>query len=186
MKKLTFLAAIAALFAAAQARAVTYYADVDLIDTVLTEGASYQSNFNIKNNGGDSLAEILAIVLQSATDGFDPVTEVVTEAWAYFTVLDGDFAQEKVKVKLGGDLFVAPTDFFIVGILGGQVDIAGVMSLNENGKIGYKVTSTKGDFLLVNAGLLAKTKPVPDASSTLALFGAAILGIAGLRRRLKR
>lgn len=196
MKKSLALAAVASLFAASHVSAINYYSDVDLIGAYVDSSNPHTGEFNITDNGGDSVLDILALFAGVAGDGYDPITETIVKASVVFTffedftgnALADGFAKEKFTIELGANSFKNGGGFFIpfVPVLsGGEIDIAAQLDLDAEGKLSYTVRSTKGDFILGSAGILAEAAPraVPDAGSTLALLGLGMLGLTALRRR---
>lgn len=190
MKKLLSIAAIASLFVASQASAVSYYSDVDFINEKVTTSNSYDGEFNIVDNGGDSLLDILAIVGAVAGDGYDAATETVVDAWAFFTLTDDyDLSSEQYKVDLGTELFKSGSSVsWLFTLATGSVGVNGIIDLDADGKLSYSVSATSGDFKLINAGILAKAdaRSVADSGTTLALLGLGFLGLVGYRRRFAK
>lgn len=196
MKKLLTLAAVASLFTASQVSAINYYSDVDLIGAYVDSSNPYTGEFDIVDNGGDSVLDILALFTGVGGDGYNPLNETIVKASVVFTFfedftgnafIDG-FAKEKFTIELGTNSFKNGGGYFIpfIPVLsGGEIDITAQLDLDADGKLSYTVRSTKGDFILGSAGILAEaaTRAVPDAGSTLALLGLGMLGLAGIRRR---
>lgn len=191
MKNLLSFTAIASLFVASQASANFYYADVDFIGAKIDGNNPYTSSFNITDNGSDSILDILALFDDNNpgnvySDGYNPATEFVTAAEAFFFITDDSFfdGRERYSIDLGGVFSTGNAAFNLVL---GSVSLTGVADLSIDGIINYTVSSTQGDFMLWNAGLRATVatvggQPVPDAGSTLALLGLGILGLVTARK----
>jgi hypothetical protein len=200
MKLRKIVGALTLSTVAMTANALTYFADVDLIMTKINEGGAYSSNFNLVNNDGDSLFDIFTSPGDFFGDGYDPLTQTLTAAWAVFLMTDDEgllsadgldmFGKtETVEIFLGSELgtaFGTPTE---VGITfsGGTVGAIALSDLDEDGILDYSVRSTKGHFVLVNAGLKATfaTRTIPDGGLTLILLGLGLFSLAIGRRLLK-
>ncbi len=189
MKRLRLILAVAggvALSSSTASAIPTTYVDDDLAGpSVLLNrrNPTYSDTFNIVSGDGDPLD----------VPGFDPLTEKVVSAVAWFFFEDDDPAfpldppREKVRVDLGSVVgFIGPVE---VGfdMFGGTFGGAALIDLNTDGILTYTIKRLKGDFLVVNAILIAEAVPrrVPDAGGSLALLGLALLGLAGFARSRK-
>lgn len=199
MKKLLSLAAITSLFVASQASAISYYSDVDLIGQKVTTSSSYSSDFNIVDNGGDSLFDLFSSLLpgpNTFSDGYNAATETITNAWAIFVFVDDTWNQsdsgwfsdeaETVEVDLGTMDFQSPIEVGFLSSVYGSISI--LTDLDEDGILGYTISSTQGDFKVLSAGLAAtyEARPVSDSGTSLALLGLGLLGLVGISRRFSK
>ena len=166
-KLLSSLAVFAAL--TISAHAITY-SDTDVFAQFLNQGQSYSGTFNIANKG------------------FNPATETVTSAEAWFLVSDDidPLRGEWVKFTIGNVDSYGPFEVDFLSVFGGSISGTALFDLNTDGILSYKITSTSGDFWAFGADLHvhAEAKNVPDAGTTAALLGASVIGIAILKRRL--
>lgn len=142
--------------------------------------------------------------LTNIAQPYDPNTMVITSAKVYFAFADdsksGD-AEEKVNIYLDGVSIVSGLevnglhpyssyawyDFSVTG--------AALLSLQDDGILDYKVklknTNGTNDTYLKIAkleaeGHLIPPPSVPDHGSVAGLLGGSLLGLAVLRRRLRR
>ena len=182
------------------ASAASYYFDFDTevnkkqwFGVKVNSQNPYTGEFNLMDNGGDSLPDIWLPLLTGNTfdDGYNPDTEMLTAAWAVFSLSDDldRRRDEVVEIFLGSgsSLF----DTFEVGFFDltlGGVGGSALMELSDNGKINYTISAKEGDFMFRSAGIKAtfETRPVPDSGSALALLGASLVGLIAVRRRATR
>jgi hypothetical protein len=167
MRKLLSSLAVFAV-ATISAHAITY-TDTDVFAAFLTQGQSYSGTFNIANKG------------------FDPSTETVTSAEAWFLVSDDidPLRSEWVKFTIGALDSYGPFEVDFLSVFGGSISGTALFDLNTDGILSYKITSTSGDFWAFGADLHAhaEAKNVPDAGTTAALLGVSVIGVALLTRR---
>ena len=196
--KFVLTALFAAGFSAANSTAVSIYQDIDEFDhlnTLNKNNPRANGIFDIVIGDGDSIT----IDYDYADDGieyhdmagFDPNTEEVISAAAYFYFdddIDHKGRKEVVEVSLGSiNNFVGPYEVDINNILGGG-SAQLIVELNLDGIVEYSITRTQGDFYFDYARLVAKARPetsnktVPDAGSTLLLSGFALAGLSAMRR----
>jgi VPDSG-CTERM motif len=145
--------------------------DIDVFFKYLSgETATYTGYFDIKGKYNSAL-------------------ERVTDAYAWFLVLDDQWFDkgEKVALNLGDKPFCGPSNASF-NILGGQVCGEALVTLDTTGRLKYTFCRTEGDFLALAAKLYVETCPkaVPDGGTTLMLLGVALAGIEPLRRRMAR
>ena len=180
MKFLRVLSLGLVLAASSLTASANDYDDFDQFATVISSSnPTFSSSFNIRVDDGDGLGTV----------GFDSSVETVIWAEADFTFRDNDALESKVTITLGPDAFATGA---LVG--NNQTDINGstvnlVFTLNNsNGEIDYVIQWAGGDsFRFTGASLTVKTAPrvtVADGGFTLALLGASMLGVFGLRRRV--
>ncbi len=190
MKRLRLILAVVGgvVLSSSTAGAITYWDD-DLADNPVLlnkKNPIHNGTFNIVTGDGD------AVELLFPGYGYDPLSETVVSAEAWFFFEDDDPAFpldppfEKVRVDLGSVTgFIGPAE---VGFdtCGGAFSGAALIDLNTDGILTYTIKRLKGDFLVVNAILIAEAAPrqVPDAGGSLALLGLALLGLAGTRRTM--
>jgi VPDSG-CTERM motif len=145
--------------------------DIDVFFKYLSgETATYTGYFDIKGKYNSAL-------------------ERVTDAYAWFLVLDDQWFDkgEKVALNLGDKPFCGPSNASF-NILGGQICGDALVTLDTTGTLKYTFCRTEGDFLALAAKLYVETCPkaVPDGGTTLMLLGVALAGIEPLRRRMVR
>ena len=118
---------------------------------------------------------------------YDPASQRVTNAHAWFFVVDDWWldSKEKVAVDLGNQPFVGPSNASL-NLLGGQISSDALLTLATTGTLKYAIRRTEGDFLALAAKLEVETRPVPDGGATLMLLGVALAGMESLRRRMAR
>ncbi|MDQ8188610.1 VPDSG-CTERM sorting domain-containing protein [Pelagicoccus sp. SDUM812002] len=184
MKKLLSLAALASIFVASQASAVSYN-DYDILagdGLAIAGGDSHSEWFNISVSDGGAFDNV----------GYDSSKETIVSASVRFIVGALGFGHRYYDVDLGSDDFVSGSfyTFFAGGadetgpVLGGAL-----LALDSTGALQYTVTNNGSkSFSLVAAKLnaTAEAKSVPDSGATLALFGFGMLGLVGLRRRFSK
>ena len=124
------------------------------------------------------------------TNKYDPKTETITSAKAYFGVSDDQLIDhaEYVSVDLGDDPFINPVKISFLYLGGGPVGGDAFLTLDETGQLKYTFNRTAGDFFALLAKLMVETSPraTPDGGATLILLGSALAGIEMLRRRTAR
>jgi hypothetical protein len=174
MRRSVFIALVASslvVLSGVTGRAGTLW-DIDVFYKYLScQTADYTGFFDIKSK-------------------YNPALETVTDAQAWFFVLDDQWfdPKEKVAVDLGDKPFVGPS-YASFNILGGQVSGEALVTLDTTGTLQYTFRSTEGDFNALAAKLWVETSPrgVPDGGATLMLLGVALAGVVEpLRRKMAR
>ena len=121
---------------------------------------------------------------------YDPALQRVTNAHAWFFVVDDWWldSKEKVAVDLESQPFVSPSNASLNLLGGGQISSDALLTLATTGTLKYAIRRTEGDFLALAAKLEVETRPggVPDGGATLMLLGVVLAGIEPLRRRMAR
>ncbi len=156
-------------FFGAQTEATTScnYWDFDWILQKVSPTTPYAGSFDIK------------------PDGYNPATEKVVSATAWFLLVDdADEAQEYVQIDLGSlENYYGPieVDFSLVG---GPVTGTALLDLSQDGVLSYTIRATSGDFWAKFAKICATACPVsvPDGGTTVALLGCALVAVESLRR----
>ncbi len=202
MKKLiaTATIAIAALALAAQNVSAMTIADANYRDVhfdkieMNTNNTSVSGVFDLVNDHGGAL-DIM---------GFDPALHTVLDAVVGFVFTGSNngvpYLLQRVTFQLGaalddwsGTLSVNVEDYTISGAVTGDI----IVDIQADGLLDWKVSidsgalATYGPVTLWSAylGIIAEPKAqqrsvaVPDASSTAALLGLGLLGLAVIRRR---
>lgn len=117
---------------------------------------------------------------------FDPATEEITKASVFFTFVSKtrENTRDMVTISAGLDNVMTWGSLWVIDWAWGKLS-GSLAALNQDGKLTYSVTAKDGDVFLATSTLIACANPrqVPDTSFTLALFGAALLGIAAFRKR---
>ena len=165
---MAFVASSLLLLSGLTGRATTLW-DIDLFFKYLSDETTvYTHWFDIKGK-------------------YDPASETVIDAHAWFSVED-DWrldSKEKVAVDLGNRSFVGPSSASL-NLVGGQISSDALLTLATTGTLKYTIQRTEGDFVALAAKLQVETRPAPDGGATLMLLGVALAGIESLRRRMAR
>ncbi len=191
MKKLLSFAAIASLFLASQASAITYN-DYDIFDgdgiAIAGKGGSHTGTFDIVNWDGGLLDNV----------GYNSGAEDIVSAVARFAVGGLGFGKRYYDINIGAEDFASGSfSMFFVGGTGESGDVVGnaLLTLSATGAVDYTITNnsskSKKTFSLAWAKLDVETRKgggnaVPDTGSSLALLGLGLLGLVGLRRRFSK
>jgi hypothetical protein len=157
------------------ARALTFQ-DLHTINQALNGGhPSHAGTFNI------------------TTDGFNPALHVLTSATATFVFTATGASEKTVNILLAEQAF-ASQSFTGNTTISDGVSASILANLQADGLLAYTVNRQDGNFTLVSAQLIANgdrigngngLPSVPDGGATVGLLGLALLGLAGLRRRLQ-
>ena len=121
--------------------------------------------------------------------GFSPGSDRIDSAFAHFYFRDDNDTQlESVRIALDriklsdtgnpSGMGMVSFDLFDGGVSGA------IEALQVDGVLQYKITRVTGDFYFDYARLEVEATTVPDAGSTLALFGVALAGLGAFRRKL--
>jgi len=169
MKKL-----LASLFAtvliAGSASAATYW-DENPADTWLVLiNPTYTGTFDLTGVGPGK--------------GFNPATEIITDAFASFKFYDL-VGPEEFSVSFDTQFFGSGSSFFGEFVIDGDVVGSALISLQQNGILSYtaQIDEWWASVLLVEARLDVSTRQVPDSASVVALLGASLVGMSLLRRK---
>lgn len=172
MKSLKNLVAVAAcLFSVSSFAALI--TDVAEVNKTLSIGKSVSWTHNILDQGFNlGSAQSASLTIEFRDDAKD--------TWL--------FPGETALVKIGffdlqdGGIVWNPTVNWTT-----ELGLNSLASLNSNGSLSVKVTSTWGDFLILNSILDVQTKAVSDVevpeSSSLMLLGLGLLGLGLMRRK---
>lgn len=200
MKKLIATATIATLALAVQSVSAMMIADANYRDTDLlriemnANNASVSGMFDLVNDDGDGL-DLL---------GFNPSMHTVLDAMVGFVFAGSDngvpYLLERITFQLGsalnnwnGDQSFGIEGYSISGVVTGDL----IVDIQEDGLLDWKVNIDQQDLANygpitlwgVYLGVIAEPNApqnrvaVPDASSTAALLGLGLLGLAVIRRR---
>lgn len=171
--KLSHLAVLAALgmgLAAQSASAVTY-TDV---------------NTYTEQSGRVTFSSPLVDEFNIAALGYTPGNGVIQSASASFELYDNDRGIETVFINLGR--LLSPVEFSGLSMgsftLSWGTEIVGslLLDLAADGKLKYTIATLPFQDFYVSSATLTAT--VPDSATTLALFGASLLGLVAFRRRI--
>lgn len=122
--------------------------------------------------------------------GYNPAAETIVSASASFLLWDlagsEQYSINFADIAIGGGSFTWFLDT-------GDINLSGnaLVDLSADGSLFYTVTANSGQFWLKEASLVAQSaplppsQPVPDAGTTVSLLGASLVGLAGLRRKLR-
>ena len=165
-----FVASSLLLLSGIAGRGATLW-DIDVFfDYLSDEKTSYSRWFDIKGK-------------------YDPASERVTNAYAWFSVKDDSLrdSREKVAVDLGNQPLVRPSNVSL-NLLGGAISNDALLTLATTGRLKYTLWRTEGDFFASEAKLQIETRPkvVPDGGATLMLLGVALAAIEQARRKMAR
>jgi hypothetical protein len=162
------------------------------------DGAAFANSFTVSDTSSEHVTKGTPAfgVLNLATDGF-----VAPDLLGSFTVTF-DFDRPTGSGSSTDPIVDISLDGF--GVLsGGTIPTMGTMSytfsqlttdgsalliaLDLTGMMSYDVTTGSGNYYLVDATLTASdpVRKMPDAGSTMALLGFAILGIAAVARKFR-
>lgn len=189
MKKLTctVAAGIGLLVGATCAKAVPFqYRDFDpILKTLDANNASkksYSGQFDIATNSDGTETPEKDIV------GYDPITQTITSATAWFKFRNINAEDDYVSVELNGALLFSTPLVTTFSKFGQQITGSLLIQLDQTGQLDYTVTADSGKFKLVWARLDAKADyrqtRVPDNGMTLSLMGLALCALAGLKWKL--
>ncbi len=170
------------------------FQDIDALGGLLLSGTSVGGTFSIAD-GSTGTATIGSPYGVPTTYG-DVAnwngSDSIANAWVYLYVRNAsNGGVDYASINLGSDIFTRSTTKSF-SVIGGMIDVT---TLNNNGTLSYTIT---GNGVYVDfAALVATTDPnatgglvsmasVPDGGSTLLLAGSALLGLAGLKRKLGR
>ena len=175
------LIALGALCSATASVQAALYTDLDVFNgltgvKVTKNGAPKTGTFEIVVQDNDGIFDIV---------GYDKDNEKVVGAIAEFTIWDDQLfdAPETVSIDLGATSFVSgQSAFFLIAV--GQLSFDAIVDLSEDGLLNYSIKANSGDFMAINAKLIATTCPVPDGGSMLGLLGFGLVGLALVRNRL--
>lgn len=142
---------------------------------VINPGSSYIGSFDL------------------TTQGFDANLHEVTSASAMFVLADlSGFPSgpENVTINLEGNFFASAVNF--IGVIAAGGSILNLSLLND-GTLSYEVVAASGPghvMTLLSVAQLnfefgAKTQPVPDGGSMMALLGLSVLGLGWFSRRAR-
>lgn len=178
-------AAAAAVTVPAHAIAFSYQ-DFDPINKVLFTGLAgtinHESTFDISNNDGDGGPNIV---------GFNPASQNLISGYVEFelwgTLIGGGLQKEKARFDLGSSSFSTPGNQILgTQIYGGNLTVNLLADLEADGSLNYKVSLIDQGLLNIDTVLLVSgnlVAHVPDSGSTMALFGAGLLGLVAFRSR---
>lgn len=189
MKKLTctVAAGVGLLVGATCAKAVPFqYRDFDPILKTLDANnpskKSYSGQFDIATNSDGIEYPEKDIV------GYDPITQTITSATAWFKFRNIYAEDDYVSVTLNGDLLFQTPLVTTFSKFGQQITGSLLIYLDQYGQLDYTVTADSGKFKLVWARLDAKADyrqtTVPDNGLTLSLMGLALCALAGYKWKL--
>ncbi len=164
----------------ASANAISYkYRDFDPIGKAIGAGTArpfVEGQFDIATNSDEPETPDKDKV------GYDPVTQTITSATAWFKFRNALAEDDIVSVLLNGASFdggsvSVPLDFF-----GGAVKGTLLFDLDATGQLDYKIIAERGKFKVVWARLDAVAVPrVPDNGLTLSLLGLALCSLRLLK-----
>jgi hypothetical protein len=125
--------------------------------------------------------------------GYNPAVEQIASASVTFDLWDaGYFDHESYKVTID-DLTLSGGSFFWNLSFGSGLFGTALADLNADGILSYTVSATSGSFWLNTATINAEsvaievpTHNVPDQGLTVAFLGLGLLGLATLKRKLRR
>ena len=156
------------------------YKDIDIFGTqgVQLKNQPLTDIFNISNSDGEG-GDVV---------GFNPVTEMVSSATAYFSLKNNQSGEvDTYSIDLSDEAFLSGivTEKTPITVFG-NLNVTLLAELNTLGQIEYTVQEESGASLkLMWAELdaVAGPKPVPDGSMTVALLALALAGLGSLGRR---
>ncbi|HEX8310133.1 MAG TPA: VPDSG-CTERM sorting domain-containing protein [Chthoniobacteraceae bacterium] len=173
----SLIAVLAVVLSAGNANAVTIYTDINI------EGVTFRP--------AGSLLGLPFAAVNTYTNSFDigpagfqPGSQTVTAANATFVFTDL-FGTESFTLKVGTVPFLDVGSPGLPNLritpLGNGLGFISLSDLNADGLIEYTIQRETGSFTLLSAQLNAT---VPDGGSTAMLLGAAMTGMAALRRKI--
>lgn len=126
-----------------------------------------------------------------AHQGYDSSAETIISADVEFVFWDSDTNADGVTVSVGGMTEPGSTVTQGFSIFGGSLTGQALLSLDENGQVGYQIEWLSGDSFKVSAAsLIVQTTPnsvvgVPDGGATVALLGLGLVALEWGRRKVK-
>ncbi|MBI2929251.1 MAG: hypothetical protein HYY24_26605 [Verrucomicrobia bacterium] len=169
----------------ASANAITYkYRDFDPIGKTIDAGnplkTTLEGQFDIATNSdGTEIPEKDKV-------GYDPVTQTITEASAWFKFRNARAEDDIVSVLLNGASFAGGPVSVPFSKFGGAITGSLWVDLDQTGQLDYKIIAEQGKFKVVWARLdaVAEERRVPDNGLTLSLLGLALCSLRLLRGSL--
>lgn len=186
MKKLfALLSLTVALAGTASAAPYATYTDVNPADVRLDANSFLNPFYNPSYTGNFTLA------------GYNAALEEIVSANISFLLWDSILlgGSEAYAITLSIDNLAFQSGGSFTGFLSFNENIYGaaLLNLSDTGALSYTVTATSGSFWLKEATIIAESAlrvtgqphSVPETSTTFALMGAALLGLAAVRRKVR-
>lgn len=187
MKSLKSLLALATalLIGATAAKAASYtFVDWNLQGLYsykyLNEGQSYTGLWDISDSPGFSTG----LDFTSATADFWFADDSKYDSGEYVSINIGALTGWKTNEEVDGSInyYINLVSYDLVS---GSLNASLLLDIATDGKLSYKVKAVRGDTYLKESRLTvhASTRKVPEHGSTIALLGAALIGMVAFKRR---